>query len=136
MVQGVGKMNPQQYISILQETLTLWMAAASLLENMPPTDQPIFQQENDPKHTARATTSFLRSRDIKCLDWPAQSPDRNPIGHLWEELKTRLGTYYEPPKEVGELWQRVQREWALIPASTCRNLLESMPRRLEAVLAA
>ena len=136
MVQVVGKMNTQQYISILQENLTFCMEAASLLEDMPPTDQLIFQQDNDPKHTARATTLFLRSRAIKCLDWPAQSPDLNPIEHLWEELKRRLGTYYEPPKGVGELWQRVQREWALIPANTCHNLIESMPRRIEAVLSA
>ncbi|KAI1005657.1 hypothetical protein K3495_g2559 [Podosphaera aphanis] len=136
MVQVVGKMKAQQYISILQENLTLCMEAASLLQDMPPADQLIFPQDNDPKHTARATTSFLRSRDIKCLDWPAQSPDLNPIEHIWEEMKRRIGTYHDPPKGVGELWQRVQREWALIPASTCRNLIESMPRRIEAVLAA
>ncbi|KAI1002867.1 hypothetical protein K3495_g5336 [Podosphaera aphanis] len=136
MVQVVGKMNTQQYISILQEDFTLCMEAASLLEDMPPTDQLIFQQHNDPKHTARATTSFLRSRNIKCLDWPAQSLDLNPIEHLWEEMKRRLWTYYEPPKGVGELWQRVQREWALIPSSTCHNLIESMAMRIEAVLAA
>ena len=65
MVQVVGKMNTQQYISILQENFTLCMEAASLLEDTPPTDQLIFQQDNDPKHTARATTLFLRSRDIK-----------------------------------------------------------------------
>ncbi|KAI1007653.1 hypothetical protein K3495_g571 [Podosphaera aphanis] len=136
LVQVVGKMNTQQYISILQENLTLCMEAASLLEDMSPTDQLNFQQDNDPKHAARATTLFFRSRDIKCLDWLAQSPDLNPIEHLWQELKRRLGTYYEPLKGVGELWQRVQREWALIPASTCRNLIESMPRRIDAVLAA
>ncbi|KAI1008078.1 hypothetical protein K3495_g158 [Podosphaera aphanis] len=136
MVQVVGKMNTQQHISISQEKLTLCMEVASLLEDMPPTDQLIFQQDNDSKHTARAITSFLRSTDIKCLDWPAQSPDLNPVEHLWEELKRRLGTYYEPPKGVGELWQRIQREWALIPASICRNLIESTPRRIEAVLAA
>ncbi|KAI1000961.1 hypothetical protein K3495_g7234 [Podosphaera aphanis] len=130
MVPVVGKMKTQQYIRIVQENLTLCIEAASLLDDMPPTDQPIFQQDNDPKHIARATTSFLRSRNIKSLDWPAQSPDLNPIEHLWKELKRRLGAYYEPPKGVGELWQRVQREWALIPASTCRNLVESMPRRI------
>ncbi len=41
------------------------------------------QQDNDPKHSAKATKEFIRGKKWRVLDWPNQSPD----------LK---GTYYAP----------------------------------------
>lgn len=136
MVQIMGRMDTEQYISILDQNLFRSMEATCLLGDMPPVDQLIFQQDNDPKHTARATKAFLKSKKITCLDWPAQSPDLNPIEHLWGELKRRLGRYEEHPKGVGELWERINDQWLKIPLSSCQNLIESMPRRIEAVVAA
>ncbi|KAI0997809.1 hypothetical protein K3495_g10379 [Podosphaera aphanis] len=135
MVQVTGRMDTQQYINILDQNLICSMEATCLLGDMPPVDQLIFQQDNDPKHTARATKPFLRSKKITCLDWPAQSPNLNPREHLWGELR-RLGRYDEYPKGVGELWERIKNEWSKIPLSSCQNLIESMPRRIEAVVAA
>jgi len=45
-------------------------------------DDFVFQQDNDPKHTARKPTAFFRTSRIKLLDWPAQLPDPNPIENL------------------------------------------------------
>ena len=73
---------------------------------------------------------------FKLLHWPAQSPDLNPIEHLWEHLKRRLGEYEHPPKGVLELWEHVEKEWKGIGASVCQNLIESMPRRVNAVIKA
>ena len=112
MVRVMGSMDTQQYINILDQNLICSMEATCLLGDMPPINQLIFQQGNDPKHTARATKAFLRSKKITCLDWPAQSPDLNPIEHLWDELKRRLGRYDEYPKGVGELWERIKNEWS------------------------
>ena len=60
----------------------------------------------------------------------------NPIEHLWEHLKCRLKQHPTPPKGVHELWDNVAEEWDGIPPEVCQNLIESMPRRIQAVIKA
>jgi transposase len=68
--------------------------------------------------------------------WPAQSPDLNPIEHLWGYLKRRLAEHKHPPNGIHELWDRVQVDWEEITALECQKLIKSMPRRVQAVLKA
>lgn len=70
------------------------------------------------------------------MDWPAQSPDLNPIEHLWQMLKFRLSAYPEKPGSIHELWKRVEAEWEKISKEECIKLIHSMPRRVAAVLKA
>jgi transposase len=99
-------------------------------------DQVIFQQDNDPKHTSKKATQVLKELSLDVLKWPAQSPDLNPIEHLWDFLKRKLADYPTQPKGMLELWDRVKETWESIDKETCLHLIKSIPRRIEAVLKA
>ena len=55
---------------------------------------------------------------------------------LWHYLKRRLEQYEKPPGGIQELWERIEVEWEKIDAAVCQNLIESMPRRVAAVIKA
>ena len=101
-----------------------------------PEDEQYFQQDNNPKHTSQLAKKWFSDNSIKVLEWPAQSPDLNPIEHLWEHLKCQLQQDESPPKGVHELWERMEKEWNEISPEVCQNLIESMPRRIQAAIKA
>lgn len=126
-------LDSQLYIQILQEELQMSIEEWGMAK-----DELVFQHDNDPKHTAKATRAYLESVNMTeaegtLLYWPAQSPDLNPIEHMWAYLKKQLGKYQTRPKSCKELWQRISVEWYKIPVEYCRDLIRSMPKRLAAV---
>ena len=50
----------------------------------------IFQQDLAPAHTARSTKTWFDAHAITVLDWPANSPDLNPIENLWGIIKRKM----------------------------------------------
>ncbi|GFU44457.1 hypothetical protein TNCV_1505861 [Trichonephila clavipes] len=46
------------------------------------------------------------------MDWPARSPDLNPIDHVWDFLGRRLAARTLPPVTIRELRLALQDEWA------------------------
>src|SRR5271156_374847 len=126
-----GKMDADLYVQILDEDLQ-----ESLQDfNKSPQDA-IFQQDNDPKHKSKKATKWFSDNGIEVMSWPAQSADLSPIEHLWHHLKKTLKEYPQPPNGILELWECVQKEWDRIKPEVCQNLIESMPRRVAAVIRA
>lgn len=68
------------------------------------------------------------------MEWPSQSPDLNPIEHLWDVVGRRVGVRKHSSNT--DLFEHLEAEWAAIPKKTIKDLIESMPRRCAAVIAA
>jgi transposase len=96
----------------------------------------IFQHDNDPKHTAKKVKEYLGNQKFETLWWPSQSPDLNPIEHIWFALKQALNGYPKHATGMTELWERVQESFEKISKETCLKFIDSMPDRVQAVLKA
>lgn len=122
-----SKMNAEAYVDLLDSNLIEY--AGDLYG-----DNWTFQQDNAPIHVARFTKDFFKSRNIPLLEWPALSPDLNPIEDLWGILSAKIFSKSKQYTTLKELKEAILVEWDKIDMSTLKNLACSMPRRLQQVL--
>ncbi|KAG2458274.1 TCB1 transposase, partial [Polypterus senegalus] len=128
LVRIKGKMTAAMYRDILDENLLQSALDLRLGRWF------IFQQDNDPKHTAKISKEWLQDNSVNVLEWPSQSPDLNPIEHLWRDLK--MAVHRRFPSNLMELERCCQEEWAKLAKDRCAKLVASYSKRLEAVIAA
>ncbi|GFV51465.1 transposable element Tcb2 transposase [Trichonephila clavipes] len=95
----------------------------------------LFMDDNAPCHRTVAAEQLLKSEDIERMDWPARSPDLNPIEHVWDFLGRRLAARTLPPVTIREFRLALQDEWAAMPRQLIDTLILSMGRRCETCLA-
>ena len=89
----------------------------------------LLMHDNARPHVARVCQQFLYVEGIDAMDWPARSPDLNPIEHLWDIMSRTIRQRNVAPQTVQELTAALIQVWEEIPQETIRRLIRSMPRR-------
>ncbi|GFV64022.1 putative transposase like protein [Trichonephila clavipes] len=88
------------------------------------------------RRPARPIKAFLAEQNIPLLDWPGNSPDMNPIENIWELMKREVAKDVIANKT--QLLERIIHVCNHHPQmqETVQSSIDSMPRRIEALIAA
>jgi transposase len=62
--------------------------------------------------------------EFSLLEWPGQSPDLNPIEHLWDEMKRAVPSMNVPLSNLQQLHDAIASAWINIPLDRFRLLVE------------
>jgi len=126
-----GIMNSKKYIRDVLQPKLLPSARSLFGEGVPF----LFQQDGAPCHTARVCMKWLSDNGVEVLPWPGNSPDLNPIENLWSKLKRLVSAKH--PSNRQQLIEAIISSWHhVITTDNLQKLVESMPRRCQAVLKA
>jgi transposase len=115
---------------------TLRQYAFPTMRKVFPQGNGVFQEDNASPHTSKIAAAAREASGLQFLPWPAQSPDLNPIENLWQDVKRAVYNQPKKPKNLVELEKMVKSAWKAIPLDRIQVLVDSMPRRVEACIAA
>lgn len=93
-----------------------------------------YLQDNASYHKSHRSLEWFHNNGVSLVELPPHSPDLNPIENLWADLKRRVES--RTPRTIPELREIVISEWANTTQLTCSDLVDSMPDRMRAVVAA
>ena len=117
--------NSEAYCNVLNEVL---IESADVLYP----DGWKLQEDNSSIHKSKFSTAYKKFRDISCIDWPANSPDLNPIENLWGVLRHRIQV--RAPKTIQDVERFVKVEWESFDPNFIYNFTKSMKRRCTLVI--
>ncbi|GFX38709.1 transposable element Tc1 transposase [Trichonephila clavipes] len=128
LVPVIENMNSEMCMDILDNAAlpTLWQ----YIEKGPF----LLKQDNFSIHTSKLAQTWFDEMVVQKLDCPSQSPDLNPIEHLWDELERRLRSQPNRPSSLLALTSTVTDAWKAIPMVTYQKLMESLPKSVQVVI--
>ena len=130
--EGV-KITSATYCQLLQPAFLPWLDEVPLSRRF----KLIFQHDNASSHSAKATQAFLSSIGIegnRLMDWPACSPDLNPIENLWGIMKEEIYHDGRQYSSKDDLCNAIETAASNVRPSEIRKLTNSVDKRIELVL--
>ena len=127
-VDSKVKMNSETYSTFLEANFFKWFSRQkrSFKQTC------MLMHDNAPAHASQYTAGYLASKGVKderIMQWPAQSPDLNPIENLWSIIKRQVYPGGKQYSSVNELWQAIQDVCTALEPQTIENLTKSMDDR-------
>ena len=95
----------------------------------------IVMDDNARPHRARVVEDCLQQETIVHMDWPACSPDLNPIEHVWNMLQLAILRRPIQPRTLEELGNALTEEWNNLEMAAIQRFIGSMRHRCQAVIA-
>lgn len=90
----------------------------------------VFMHDGARAHTAKSVQKYLSSKKVELLlDWPAYSPDLNPIEQVWSVLKFRTAKFH--PQDLDELIVATKAAWESISQKEINKFCKSFETKLK-----
>lgn len=121
------RMNSEKYGELLENVLLPYLDETEFVN-------PIFQQDNAPIHVSKYMKKWFVDHNVQILDWPAKSPDLNPIENLWAILSQSVYRHGKQFSTLAELRRDINSSWYNISPQIMKNLVNSMAGRLNKVI--
>ena len=96
----------------------------------------VLMEDGAPIHRSNAPKIWRQKRRLKKLDWPPSSPDLNPIENLWYLMKVKVNCRFREGMTLDDLREDLLEVWNAFDSEYYNRLIESMPQRMRAVIAA
>ena len=120
LVRLEGKQNGEKYAQLIKNSFFYQVMS----------DEFVLVHDNAPCHTAKVSKDKIEELKIDVLDWPAYSPELNPIENLWSHIVTNIYAGGKTYDNVDELWEAIQQCWENIPKKIIKSLVKSMRNRM------
>lgn len=118
-----SRMKSSDYIQVLENALVPFL-------NEQDSNQWIFQQDNARIHVSRETKAWFALKGIEVMNWPAYSPEINPIENLWGILSQWVYANNNQFSTVPELIRAIRMKWTKIEPQIVQNLILSIEKRI------
>lgn len=89
----------------------------------------VYMQDNASIHASYEIMGFFKEQGVTVLDWPARTPDLNPIENVWAILARKVYSNGKQYTSVADLTVAVQDAWKSVTMEELHKLMGSMPAR-------
>ena len=104
-------------------------------ESFEDVDESIVMEDNAPVHK-KVCIPVREALGMACHQHPPNSPDLNPIEHIWSDIKDIIAKHYYHINSEKEMKRIVLRLWNEYADDKSDMLVQSMPDRIQAVIKA
>jgi len=119
-----------EYVNILAKHFYEWYINTEKEQGV----KLLLQEDNAPVHKGNYAKWWKQHVGIEIVEWPSKSPDCNPIENLWDVLDRRVRKRTPLPTTLDQLKEALKEEWENIPCEVYQHLVESMDRRVDAII--